>query len=223
MDANKKKLVGEVVFVTIILVALSSLLNYFSFTPFLNKYQSLIFALLFIYVPFAILHRQGRSLDFLDSTLQAYLKSISVFLIAAIIVFPLFFIGAHFWEKIVYSANNPGFAMIPHFWKFLANQFVMVALPEELFFRGYMQSTLNKVFPNKWKLFGANLGWAWIITALIFAVAHSFIVLRWWHFAIFFPALLFGYLREKTGTITAPILFHATSNIAITWITHLYP
>ncbi|HPQ81946.1 MAG TPA: CPBP family glutamic-type intramembrane protease, partial [bacterium] len=42
------------------------------------------------------------------------------------------------------------------------------------------------------------------------------------HFSIFFPALVFGYLRERTGSITAPALFHAASNILMDWIARSY-
>ena len=53
------------------------------------------------------------------------------------------------------------------------------------------------------------------ITAFLFAAAHSFIQFAWWHFAIFFPAIIFGWLREKTGFVTASILFHVVSNLLV--------
>ena len=98
----------------------------------------------------------------------------------------------------------------------------MVALPEEFFFRGYFQSTLNRVWPTRWRFLGASFGPALPITALVFAVAHSVIALQWWHFSIVFPALLFGWLREKTGSITAPILWHGAANIFMVWFLRSY-
>ncbi|MCB1214501.1 MAG: CPBP family intramembrane metalloprotease, partial [Deltaproteobacteria bacterium] len=69
-----------------------------------------------------------------------------------------------------------------------------------------------------WNILGARLGPAWILTSLIFAFSHSLMTLQWWHFAIFFPGLAFGWLREKTGYLSAGILFHALSNTYAQWI-----
>lgn len=220
--SGRNKLITEVAIVTICLVAITSALQALTVHPFVAKYYGLIFALIFLYVPVVVSHRRGREIDFLDKSIVSYLKSILVFLIAAVIVFPFFWIAAHLWQKIIYHSDFAGFSLMPNFWKAAVFQLIMIALPEEFFFRGYMQSALNNIFSRKWRILGADLGWGWIITAVIFAVSHSFVVLQWWHFAIFFPALLFGYLRERTGSITAPILFHGTSNIVMALIAHMY-
>jgi membrane protease YdiL (CAAX protease family) len=60
------------------------------------------------------------------------------------------------------------------------------------------------------------------LTCLIFAASHSIIAFRWWHFAIFFPSLVFGWLRDRTGGLVAPVLFHAASNLAMRHIGQLY-
>src|SRR3990167_7751116 len=99
---------------------------------------------------------------------------------------------------------------------------LVVALPEEFYFRGFLQSRFNQLWPAKWRLLGAELGWGWIVTAVIFAFAHSVLNLQWWHFSIFFPALLFGYLRERTNSLTAPILFHTFSNCFMNWFAKSY-
>jgi len=95
------------------------------------------------------------------------------------------------------------------------SQLFFVAIPEEFFYRGYLQTRLNEVFEKKFSLFGIPFSHALWITALIFAFGHSLVVLRWWHFAIFFPGLLFGLLREKTGGILAAAFFHALCNIIV--------
>ncbi|MBI3540840.1 MAG: CPBP family intramembrane metalloprotease [Deltaproteobacteria bacterium] len=92
-------------------------------------------------------------------------------------------------------------------------QLFVVALPEEFFFRGYLQTILRRKY---------RLQVAIPIASLLFAFSHSVIALQWWHFAIFFPALVFGWLREKTGGLVAPILFHALSNVAVFWIGSVY-
>ena len=94
-------------------------------------------------------------------------------------------------------------------------QIFFVAIPEEFFYRGYMQTRLNEVFHRPYLLGGAAFGAALWVTALYFAFGHSLVVLRWWHPAIFFPGLLFGLLRERTGGVLAPAFFHAACNLLV--------
>jgi len=90
-----------------------------------------------------------------------------------------------------------------------------VAIPEEFFYRGYFQTRLNEVFPRKWMIFGVPMGWGAVIAALFFAFGHSLVMLKWWHFATFFPGLVFAWLRERTGGVIAGAIFHAICNIAV--------
>jgi len=34
-----------------------------------------------------------------------------------------------------------------------------------------------------------------------------------WRLGVFFPALLFGWMRERTGTVAGSALFHAACNL----------
>jgi membrane protease YdiL (CAAX protease family) len=97
-----------------------------------------------------------------------------------------------------------------------------VAIPEEFFYRGYVQTRLNEVFPRKFLVFGQPVGLAVPLACLFFAFGHSLVVFRWWHFATFFPGLVFGWLREKTGSPLAGAIFHAWCNVTVTWLDTLY-
>ncbi|MFZ5475358.1 MAG: myxosortase family intramembrane protease [Myxococcota bacterium] len=90
-----------------------------------------------------------------------------------------------------------------------------VAIPEEFFYRGYFQTRLNEVFPRKFLVFGVPIGWGLVIASLFFAFGHSLVTVRWWHFATFFPGLLFGWLRERSGGTLAGALMHAWSNVTV--------
>ncbi len=90
-----------------------------------------------------------------------------------------------------------------------------VAIPEEFFYRGYIQTRLNEVFERRFLLWGIPFGHGLWIAALLFAFGHSLVVVQWWHFAIFFPGLLFGLLREKTGGVLAGAFFHAACNVMV--------
>ncbi len=97
----------------------------------------------------------------------------------------------------------------------VAYQVFFVAIPEEFFYRGYLQTRLNEIFPRRFLAAGIPFGHGLWISALFFAFGHSVVELRWWHFATFFPGLLFGLLRERTGGVTAGALCHAACNILV--------
>jgi len=219
---SKTSLVVELSIVTTILVAAANGLMHMRGVAVIGPLVSTIVAVIFLYTPILVLWKRHRQITFLDRGLRAYSKSFLTFLITSAIVFPLFLIATHGWERIVLGNQWLGVASFPRPLEMIAYQILLVALPEEFYFRGYFQSTMNRIFVRRWNILGVKLGWAWVFTAFIFAFSHSVVTFRWWHFAIFFPALLFGYLRERTGTITAPILFHATSNLIIYWVVRCY-
>jgi len=94
-------------------------------------------------------------------------------------------------------------------------QVLVVALPEELFYRGWMQTSWARAAPERGvRVLGARLGAGFLWTQLLFAAGHL-VVLQPWRLGTFFPALLFGWLRERTGSIAVPVLVHALSNLFI--------
>jgi membrane protease YdiL (CAAX protease family) len=92
-------------------------------------------------------------------------------------------------------------------------QVFVIALPEEAFYRGYLQSRLDEVWRPRWSVAGAAVGPGLLVAAAIFAVGHLATVQLPTRLAVFFPALLFGWLRAKTGGVGASILFHAFCNV----------
>lgn len=97
----------------------------------------------------------------------------------------------------------------------LAVQFLVVALPEELFYRGFVQTAWERTEPEHGvRVFGARLGKGFLATQALFAIGHL-VVLQPWRLATFFPGLLFGWLRARTGNVAAGIFFHAFSNLFI--------
>jgi uncharacterized protein len=95
----------------------------------------------------------------------------------------------------------------------IAGQLVVIALPEEAFFRGYLQTALDRVFPPRVRVLGADLGPGWLLSAAIFAVGHVLTIPHPARLAVFFPALAFGWLRQRTGGIGASVLYHASCNL----------
>lgn len=89
-------------------------------------------------------------------------------------------------------------------------QLFFVALPEEVFFRGYLQEKLGN------SLMGV------FIVSLLFALGHFFTLCVASGFTVgfctqsiltFFPSLIMGYLYARTGTLWGSIIFHFLSNL----------
>ena len=97
-------------------------------------------------------------------------------------------------------------------------QFYFAGFGEEILFRGYFQSRLNQDFGRPWKIKGVSFGPGLLITSALFGVLHmlnpfnplmgEFGVDLLWGISSFFGGLLFGFLREKTGTVLSASLGH---------------
>ena len=128
----------------------------------------------------------------------------------ALLCFPLFWIGYVRW----YGASGDfvhSVGPLEAINVFLL-QWSGVALPEEAFYRGYLQTSLDRVWRPRFKVFGAEVGAALVVTSLVFSVGHVLTEPYIGRLAVFFPSLLFGWLRAKTGGIGASMLFHAACN-----------
>lgn len=92
-------------------------------------------------------------------------------------------------------------------------QLVIIALPEEAFYRGYLQSRLDEAMPRRLRVLGAEVGPALVVTSIIFALGHFATIREPARFAVFFPSLAFGWLRYRTKGIGAGLTFHALCNL----------
>jgi membrane protease YdiL (CAAX protease family) len=94
-------------------------------------------------------------------------------------------------------------------------QVVVIALPEELFFRGFIHQLLERAMPPRRRLWGGGIGWALVLSSALFAAGHLAAGLDPRRLAVFFPGLLFGWMRSATGSILAGTIAHAASNLYI--------
>lgn len=95
----------------------------------------------------------------------------------------------------------------------ILGQLFVVALPEEAFFRGYVQTQLDRLFPRTIRVATLPIGLSIIITSALFALCHLFTVPHVARLAVFFPSLLFGALRAREGGIGASVVVHALCNL----------
>ncbi len=124
------------------------------------------------------------------------------------IFFPPFFFGYRYW----WEAGSFALRLPDDLASRAMGQLLVIALPEEAFFRGYLQSGLDGAWRTR-RILGAELGGGWLVSAAIFAVGHLLTIPHVSRLGVFFPALVFGYLRARTGGIGAGVLFHACCNL----------
>ena len=92
-------------------------------------------------------------------------------------------------------------------------QLVIIALPEEAFYRGYLQSRLDEALPRS-RPHPRSDGGAGADRLEHHLRARSFATIREpARLAVFFPSLVFGWLRARTKGIGASVAFHASCNI----------
>lgn len=155
-------------------------------------------------------------------------------LLAAAVAVP-FVLGYHFWQTMgvpwlqdllgVRLFSRPpalGWTWPAAPLKLVVYNLFFVAIPEEMFYRGYMQTRLDRLYRPRWRVLGTRIGPGLLWTCLLFAFGHSLVVVQWWHVFIIVPSLAFGWLRARTGGIVAGALFHAWCNVTVTTLDTLY-
>ncbi len=139
------------------------------------------------------------------------LRELGVAAVVAAAVFPLYAMGYFWWTE-----PTGGFSLVlpPSLPSFVMAQLVIVALPEEAFFRGYLQTALSDLEERRVGVLGVELApAAWSIQAALFAGLHFAVEPHPARLAVFFPALLFGWVRAWRGGIGAALTLHAMSNL----------
>ncbi|HIN85860.1 MAG TPA: CPBP family intramembrane metalloprotease, partial [Myxococcales bacterium] len=87
------------------------------------------------------------------------------------------------------SASSPIQETRTSWWWFtmLFAQIILVAIPEEWFYRGYLQQRFEEAWGQKWQILGVRLGWGWIASSALFALGHLVLDPRPERLAVFFP------------------------------------
>jgi membrane protease YdiL (CAAX protease family) len=93
------------------------------------------------------------------------------------------------------------------------SQILVVAIPEEAFFRGYLMYRLEQRWPSRRRVWGTAVGWPLVVSSALFALGHFLVDLQPLRLAVFFPALAFGFMRSRSGSVAPGALFHALCNL----------
>jgi len=89
----------------------------------------------------------------------------------------------------------------------------VAALVEEWLFRGYLQTRLERVLPPRTRILGTPLGAAWLLTALLFGLAHLPQHGPLEALARVAPGLVFGFCRARAGSIWPGWVVHVAYNV----------
>jgi len=108
----------------------------------------------------------------------------------------------------------PDFGISQAPWYQLALIILIYPILEEIVFRGLLLEFLTKRIRYRVSLLTA----ANVLTSLVFVMAHL-IYSEWvWALLIFFPSLVFGYMKERHQSLIAPIMLHSFYNLGFVWL-----
>ncbi len=198
---------------------------------------SALVAVLFLYVPVYVASRRGEDLDDYGFHAAPVGKGLLTGGAAILVIYPIFTLGYFAFYEIACNSDLLS-KLVPHgmcarygglaglhapkltwsFAEFCAIQFLVVALPEELFFRGFLLGLLEKAYPPKRRFLGGGVGKALVLSALAFSIIHLPKDGDPRALATFVPGLLFGWIRSATGSILGSTCAHASANILIRFL-----
>jgi len=133
--------------------------------------------------------------------------------VLAAFFFPLFAVGMHLWQALTSGPAAFRFRLPDDIVQLVIVNIALVAVAEEVFYRGYLERKLDGIWPSQRAFLGIPLTrTVWVASAL-FALGHF---LGEWNPARlgpFFPALVFSGLTRQGGSLLGAILFHGLSNV----------
>lgn len=204
------------------------------FVPLLDANLGAAVAVVFLYTPVWLARREGKDIHDYGFTTAPVGRGLAFGLLVPALIFPVFLIGFAVFYDVACADENlrvltpPGLCArftgwegvhAPRLgWGFAEAAFiqvVVVALPEELFFRGYIHELCERAMPPRRRVLGGGVGWALVVSSALFAVGHLCVGFDPRRLAVFFPGLLFGWMRSATGSIMAGVIAHALSNLFI--------
>jgi uncharacterized protein len=203
---------------------------------YIGHLGSALVAVTFLYAPVVVAWRRKEDLYDYGFRAEPIGRGLAYGFGYVLLIFPIFALGYFAFYEVVCSPSGqalrdlalPGqckkYAGLSGFHlptidgallKFCAVQLVVVALPEELFFRGCLLELLERRFPPKRRWLGGGVGLALLLSSLAFAVIHLPKDGDPRALATFFPGMVFGWMRSATRSILGPVVAHASSNILI--------
>lgn len=86
---------------------------------------------------------------------------------------------------------------------------------EEIVFRGLLQELAHEYISQR---FLGPLSIANLLTSCLFTGLHFFYHAPLWAALVFFPSLVFGFFKDRSGRLAGPILMHSFYNAGFLWL-----
>jgi membrane protease YdiL (CAAX protease family) len=209
---TRRYALGSIAFVVGVLIAtdLRHLLKWIPRIPGSYNWTGKLFELLFsaavlwLLIRFDGWRRQefGLTLSFNPGTGRDVLRFVVPFLLLEIAV--LWFLvpaGIPTLEDHLFQVTTPG-------------------ITEELAFRGVLLALLDRAFPRRVRVLGADLGWSAVVTSVLFGLWHGFALDA--HLKPSFDiapmvipmagGFVLAWSRARSGTLLLPVMLHAGMN-----------
>jgi membrane protease YdiL (CAAX protease family) len=211
--SERARTVVEVIGAFVIATAAASILYHLQFVAFIRANLHALVAAVFLVLPQIFLRKRG-DIEKYGFTTHPRKLGLAIAAVGVLGILPLFVGGFWIYERMLgVLSRHPALRLPPGFLQLVAAQLIVVALPEELFFRGFVQGRLEEAFPPQRKFLGAPVGGALVATAALFGVGHFFVTFEPQMLTRFFPGLVFGWMFARTRSILAGTIFHASCNL----------
>lgn len=157
------------------------------------------------------------------SRLKADLRRVGYMSVLTLLPFACFF---YFYQQ--QQASHYGFHLqisLSALWGLLGTlltESLLVALPEEVFYRGFLQTRLLRRFKTTYTFAGVTFGAATVLTSLVFACAHFIGEYHPTRLLTFFPGLLFSSLTLRSRSILGATLYHGICNTFAWLLTNMF-
>lgn len=206
--------------------------------PYLGVAGYTVAAALQLYLPIRRADRVGAPLSAVGLHLTTWRRDLRLVLLLCAVTFPPYALAHHLYmTELVGWVHGLGLhelarwlphralaPALPHglsawgasaWWLggVVATHVLGVALPEETFYRGYLQPRLETVWTPSRRVLGVRLGLAAVVTAALFASGHFLGEWNPLRLGPFVPALLFAWLRNATGSVAGAVAYHGACNV----------
>lgn len=159
------------------------------------------------------LSRYGRHAAFRPAAFWPDVRRAFFTAVITFVPFAAVYYGFHVWlaedqgRSVAFSLTLP-----PDAWRIVLVNVLLVAVPEEVFYRGFLETRLERLWPTtRWLI--VPLSRTVFITSAIFAAGHFIGEWNPMRFGPFFPAFVFSMLARRGRGLLGAVGYHASSNI----------
>ena len=199
--------------------------------PFVHQLVGAAAVAAFLWAPLRMLERRGQDARDAGWRFDKLARDLAWALLACVLILPPFALAfswfvdalpglppaqARLFGPYVGRAHPLRFTFGPDPWELVGRIAgnAAVAFAEEFFYRGYVTLRFEERWPPARRILGAPMGKAALLAAALFALGHLLEPAPW-RLLVFFPALIFAWLRARSGTVVGAAICHFLFNVTL--------